>query len=102
MSLVVGRLGNQTGQRQQRDQVREYHQAVEQVGQVPYQINMQCGADHDADNNDSGVNLNSLVAEQRLYVLLTEEIPADDGREREEQHADGNKKKPCLPSQAKP
>ena len=81
----MGRLGNQTGQRQQRDQVREYHQAVEQVRQVPYQINMQCGANHDADNNDSGVNLNSLVAEQCLYVLLTEEIPADDGREREEQ-----------------
>ena len=91
----MGRLGNQTGQRQQRDQVREYHQAIEQVGQVPYQVNMQRGADHDADNNDSGVNLNSLVAEQCLYVLLTEEIPADDGREREEQHADGNENHAC-------
>mgnify|MGYP006953500496 CR=1 FL=1 len=51
---------------------------------------MQRGADHDADNNDSGVNLNSLVAEQCLYVLLTEEIPADDGREGKEQQADGH------------
>ena len=61
--LIVSRFGNQTGQRQQRDQVREYHQAVEQVGQVPYQINMQCGADHDADNNDSGIYLDCLAAE---------------------------------------
>ena len=53
----MGRLGNQTGQRQQRDQVREYHQAVEQVGQVPDQINVQRGADDDADNNDQGVEL---------------------------------------------
>ena len=52
---------------------------------------MQRGADDDADNNDRGVSLDRLVAEQRLYVLLTEEIPADNGGKREEQHADRNK-----------
>ena len=88
--FVPCRLCDQSRQRQQRDQVREYHQAVEQVGQVPYEVNVQCGADNDADNNDSGIRLDCLVAEQRLDVLLTEEIPADDGREREEQHTDGN------------
>ena len=89
--LVMCSLCDQTGQREERDEVREYHQAVEQVGQVPDQINVQRGADHDAGNNDRGVSLDRLVAEQRLYVLLTEEIPADNGGKREEQHADRNK-----------
>ena len=53
--LVVRSLCDQTGQREERDQVREYHQAVEQVGQVPDHINVQRGADDDADNNDRGV-----------------------------------------------
>ena len=73
------RPGDNAGQEQQRDQVGEHHQGVEQVGQVPHQIDLERRADHDAHHDDRRVDLGGLLAEQRLDVGLAEEVPTDEG-----------------------
>ena len=60
---------HQPGECQQRNQVRNYHQPVEQIGKVPHQINFQSGTHHDeADHNDA-VDADGL-AKQSFYVDL--------------------------------
>ena len=47
----------QSAERQKRQNVRDDHKSVEEVRQGPYKLQLQAGTDHDADNNDQGVEL---------------------------------------------
>ena len=79
------------GQSPQTKYVRDYHQAVEQVGEVPNQVNLQHGTNDDEYNDDRCIDLRGycrMMFEQVSNVLLTEEVPTDDGGEGEEEHAD--------------
>ena len=94
MELIPGATGDldhQAAEGQQADQVGQYHQAVEHIGQTPDQIHFQGGTYHDKDHHDHGVQFGGPLAEQGLHIDLAEEIPADDGGEGEEQHTDGHK-----------
>ena len=47
----------QSAERQKRQNIRNDHKSVEEVRQGPYKLQLQAGTDHDADNNDQGVEL---------------------------------------------
>lgn len=82
--LVLADLDHQTGEREQTDEVGDDHQAVEHVGHVPNQIDLECRAEDDEQDNNCRVNLDRLLAEQRLDIGLAEEIPANNRRKCEE------------------
>jgi hypothetical protein len=94
--VTVGGFGYYARETEQGNEVREYHQAVEEVGEVPNEVNLERGADDDAGYYDASVNLDCLVSEQRLDVLLTKEVPTDNRRECEEQEADCYEDRACV------
>ena len=86
--LVMCNTADDTGECQQCQQVREDHQCVEQVREVPDQIHFQRRTKDDKRNNQQCIDLGGFLAEERLEINFAKEIPADDGGESEEQHAD--------------
>lgn len=88
MAAING--SHHTGKRQQRQQVGHSHQAVEEVGHGPDQIDLERGTDEDKHHHDNAVQRQQFFTKQCLEVGVPEEIPADDGGEREEEHADGD------------
>ena len=85
----LGSRNNDAGESQQRDDVGDHHDVVEHIRQLPYQIVGEERAEEDERDSDNGVDQRCLLAEEVLYVLLAEEVPADDGSECEEGKADG-------------
>ena len=47
----------QSAECQKRQYIRNNHKSVKEVCQGPYKLQLQAGTDHDADNNDQGVQL---------------------------------------------
>ncbi len=100
LSLLVGGnalLGagyNDAAQCEESQCVGNDHQIVEGVGQLPNQIVGDHGAQEDEYQCDNGVyngaDLGILLAEEILNIDLTEKIPAQHGRESEEEEADGD------------
>ena len=71
--------------------VRNYHEGVEHVRHVPYELYLSERSKEYADRYYESVRLNSFRAEQILDVSLSEEVPSYDRGECEEQQADGDK-----------
>ena len=84
--------GHDAGQRDECDHVRQHHELVEHIRQLPDQIIGQAGTEEDEDNSDDGVGKVCLLAEEIIDIDAAEEVPADDRREREKQQADGHER----------
>ena len=83
--------GNQPAQRDQRDHVRDHHDVVEHIRQLPYQIVGEQRSEEDKRDRDHGVDQVGFLAKKVIHVDASEQIPADDRGKREEQKADGDK-----------
>ena len=88
--VFAGEGNHNAREPQYADEVRNHHEAVEQVGELPHKIHLHHRAEQHEEDDDHGVHRHSLFPEQVFHVRLTEEIPADDGGEGEEEHADGD------------
>ena len=77
--------GHKARQRHERDDVRQHHELVEHIRQLPDKIIGQAGAEEDEDEGDDGVREVRLLAEEIVDIDAAEEVPADDGRKREKQ-----------------
>ena len=64
--ILPGRFCHQAAERQERNQVGEHHQRIEQVGEVPHQRRLQNGAQCHAHHRDHRVDLHGLGAEEVL------------------------------------
>ena len=71
-------LDHQSGQGQQCDQVRDYHEAIEEVRKVPDQFHFLQRTEQHTEDNADAVYRQRLLAEEGLEVDLAEEVPADD------------------------
>ena len=87
---ALGCLDNDAGKCGECDDVGDNHEVVEDVGQLPDEVIFRDGAEEDECNGKNRVDDNCDLlglfglAEQEEDVLLTEEVPADDGCECEE------------------
>ena len=70
--------------------IRDSHQTVKKVSQRPDGVNLEEGANNDKGNHQCSVNFDRFFAEQVRDVDFTEEIPADNRRKSEKQHADSD------------
>ena len=84
--------GYDAGERNERDHVRQHHELVEHVRQLPDKIVGQAGAEEDEDDGDDGISKVRLLAEEIVNIDAAEEVPADDRRERKKQQADGHER----------
>ena len=84
-------LFHHSAKRQQTNDIGHYHQTVEAVRHVPYQIYLRQGSQEYTDTYQRGINRNRLGAKQILDIGLSEEIPANDSGKCKEEHADRNK-----------
>ena len=84
--LVFGQLGfkvikavaDNLVQSNQCNQVGNDHQAVEEVGQCPHQINLERGADNDEGADNHAIGKERFFREEEAHVLFGKEVPADD------------------------
>ena len=88
--LALGNGHDHAGEGEQGEKVGQDHEAVEHIGDVPHEVHLEAGAEHDEAEGDNGVELHELGAEQGLHVHFAEEVPADDGGEGEEEQADSD------------
>ena len=72
--LALADLDHQTGEREKTDEVGNDHQAVKHVGHVPNQIDLECRAEDDEQDDNCRVNLDRLLAEQRLDIGLASKM----------------------------
>ena len=97
--VLLGELDHHTGQAEESDQVRDRHEAVQGVGDVPDQRELQGGADHDDDDEGDLVDLHVLQTEEILKAAGAVEGPAEHSRKREERDADRDQKGADLASE---
>ena len=83
-------LYDSTAEGNQRKGVRNYHQPVEKVSQLPDQINFQGRTDNDKDNHQSGIYFDCFFSKKVVYIDRTEKLPANDSRKCEEKQADSD------------
>ena len=60
--MIVRSLGDNARKREQRDQVREDHQSIKQIGQVPDELYFEEGTQHNAGHNDQGIDLDRILS----------------------------------------
>ena len=88
--VLFGELDGHAGQGQQGDQVRDGHEAVEGVRQVPGVGKAHGRADDDEADKQNLIDPHGLVAEDILAAAGAVEGPAQDRGEGEEAEADGD------------
>ena len=86
----LGGFQNHFGQGKQGNGVGNDHQIVEHIRQFPNQIIGHQGAQEDEYQGNHHVNLDTLLSEQVIGVDLTKQVPAQNGRECEEEQTHGN------------
>ena len=69
-------LHDQSGQCDQTDDVRDHHELIEGVGQLPDKIVGEEGAEEDKEDRDDGVDEVCLFAEEVDDIDSAEEVPA--------------------------
>ena len=75
-------------QENQRDQVREHHDAVEHITHIPNEFDLAQCAEHDKGEHEHAINIQSRGrAEKEADIRLAEVVPADDRSEGEEREA---------------
>ena len=88
--LVTEFLYNHAAQDKQCQGIWYYHQVVEHICQLPYQIIGQAGAQEYEDDGNQGEYLGSLCPKEIGYIYLGKEVPAENCGKGEEQQADGH------------
>ena len=82
------------GEGEESNNVGQDDEVVEHIGDFPDEVTAGDGAQEDEYQGDNGVDhvaeLAVLAAEKVVGVDLTEQVPAEDGREGKEQQADGH------------
>ena len=94
--VILGFLRNNSAQENQCDQVRECHEAVEDVGTGPYGAHCEVRANEDSGDVDPAVNqggLFVLAAHQVLQAFFRIVCPAKNRGEREEHQSDGEEER---------
>ena len=64
--VSFGQPDHNTGQAKKGDQIGDRHKAVEGIGDIPNQIQLQGSADHDKDNEQDLIVWHRLMAKQEL------------------------------------
>ena len=85
---IVEGVADDLGKSDDRDEVRYDHDSVEEVRELPYEVELQRGTEDYEEHRYASEYRERLVAEEVLHVLLGEEVPADDRRVSEEEDAD--------------
>ena len=78
---------NHAGKREKCECVGQNHQIVEGIREFPNEVGAEHSTEENEANRKNGINDRGnllLFACQREHVLLTEEVPADDGGESKE------------------
>ena len=75
----------------QRKNVRQHHEVVEEIRQLPDKVVGENGAKKNKHNAKHGIAQVRFFSEEIMYIDAPEEIPADDGGKSEKQKADCNK-----------
>ncbi len=75
---IIKSLRHHPGETPQGDQVGQHHQTVEHVRQLPHKVDLKEGAQHDEAHDEHAENRQPVHSEEKLDVLLGEEIPAND------------------------
>ena len=88
--VSFGQPDNNTGQAEKGDQIGDRHKAVEGIGNVPNQIQLQGRAHQDHGNEDDLIDLCALAAQQELAAAGAVEGPAENGGQSEENQTDLN------------
>ena len=83
---------NDAGQYEQSDDVGNDHDVIEHIGKLPNQVVGEEGTEENKRNGKYGVHHGCFLTEEVLYVLLTEEVPADDRSKGEEGQTESNQK----------
>lgn len=82
------------GEGEESNNVGQDDEVIEHIGDFPDEVTAGDGAQEDEYQGDNGVDhvaeLAVLAAEKVVGVDLTEQVPAEDGREGKEQQADGH------------
>ena len=85
---------NHARQREQRDDVGQDDEVVEHIRQLPHEVTAGDSAEEDEHQCDNGIDDAAQpavpAAKQVVGIDLTEQVPAQDSGEGEEQQADGH------------
>ena len=97
--MVFCELDHHAGQAEECDQVRDRHETVQGVGDVPDQGELQRRADHNDDDEGDLVKLHVLQTEEILKAAGAVEGPAEHRGKCEERDADSDEKRADLASE---
>lgn len=84
--ILLGRFDDYTREGEQTNEVRDYHESVESLSDVPQEAEVKCCADDSDKRIDDEERLNELVAKDELHASRSIETPADNRREGETAH----------------
>lgn len=86
--MLLRHLDDHGAQQQQRDEVRDGHEAVERVGDIPHERQVRDRADHNDEAEDDLIGADDLAAKEELRAARAVERPAEDGGRGKQQQAD--------------
>ena len=78
-AVLLGQLDDHGAEQQDADEVRDRHEAVEGVGDVPHQLEVGDRAGDDDEAEESLIGADDLAAEEELRAAGAVERPAEDG-----------------------
>ena len=86
--MLLRHLDDHGAQQQQRDEVRDGHEAVERVGDIPHELQVRDRASHNDEAEDDLIGADDLAAKEELRAARAVKRPAEDGRRCKQQQAD--------------
>lgn len=89
--VQMAAMHHRTAEGNQRENIRQHHEVVEEIRQLPDKVVGENGAEKNKYNAKHGIAQVRFFPEEIVYIDAPEEIPADDGGKSEKQKADRNK-----------
>ena len=86
--MLLRHLDDHGAQQQQRNEVRDGHEAVERVGDIPHERQVRDRAGHNDEAEDDLIGADDLAAKEELRAARAVERPAEDGGRGKQQQAD--------------
>ena len=86
--MLARQLDHNGAEQQQRDEVRDGHEAVERVGDIPHELQVRDRAGHNDEAEDDLIGADDLAAKEELRAARAVERPAEDGGRGKQQQAD--------------
>ena len=86
--MLLRHLDDHGAQQQQRDEVRDGHEAVERVGDIPHELQVRDRAGHNDEAEDDLIGADDLAAKEELRAARAVKRPAEDGGRCKQQQAD--------------